>query len=71
MVEKAKIIAAIAVGYGLTLALQLLLNVLTPVPEILKDKPLLTEQLLQQDVTAEQWVNSAERLTEKLKLSRL
>jgi hypothetical protein len=71
MVEKAKIIAAFAVGYGLTLALQLLLNVLTPVPEILKDKPLLTEQLLQQDVTAEQWVNSAERLTEKLKLSRL
>mgnify|MGYP003396866567 CR=1 FL=1 len=71
MVEKAKIIAAFAVGYGLTLALQLLLNVLTPVPEILKDKPMLTEQLLQQDVTAEQWVNSAERLTEKLKLSRL
>ncbi|MBN8445780.1 MAG: hypothetical protein J0M22_09970 [Gammaproteobacteria bacterium] len=71
MVEKAKIVAAFAVGYGLTLALQLLLNVLTPVPEILKDKPLLTEQLLQQDVTAEQWVNSAERLTEKLKLSRL
>ncbi len=71
MVEKAKIIAAFAVGYGLTLALQLLLNVLTPVPEILQDKPKLTEQLLQQDVTAEQWVNSAERLTEKLKLSRL
>ncbi len=71
MVEKAKIVAAFAVGYGLTLALQLLLNVLTPVPEILKDKPMLTEQLLQQDVTAEQWVNSAERLTEKLKLSRL
>lgn len=71
MVEKAKIVAAFAVGYGLTLALQLLLNVLTPVPEILKDKPMLTEQLLQQDVTAEQWVNSSERLTEKLKLSRL
>lgn len=71
MVEKAKIVAAFAVGYGLTLALQLLLNVLTPVPEILQDKPKLTEQLLQQDVTAEQWVNSAERLTEKLKLSRL
>lgn len=71
MVEKAKIIAAFAVGYGLTLAFQLLLNALTPVPEILKDKPMLTEQLLQQDVTAEQWVNSAERLTEKLKLSRL
>lgn len=71
MVEKAKIVAAFAVGYSLTLALQLLLNVLTPVPEILKDKPKLTEQLLQQDVTAEQWVNSAERLTEKLKLSRL
>lgn len=71
MVEKAKIVAAFAVGYGVTLALQLLLNVLTPVPEILKDKPKLTEQLLQQDVTAEQWVSSAERLTEKLKLSRL
>ncbi len=71
MVEKAKIVAAFAVGYGVTLALQLLLNVLTPVPEILKDKPKLTEQLLQQDVTAEQWVSSAERLTQKLKLSRL
>jgi hypothetical protein len=71
MVEKAKIIAAFIVGYGFTLGLQLLLNVLLPVPAILQDKPQLTEQLLQQDVSAEQWRNSAERLTEKLKLSRL
>jgi hypothetical protein len=71
MVEKAKIIAAFLVGYLVTLMLQLLLNQLTPVPAILQEQPKLTEQLLQQDVSAEQWVNSAERLTEKLKLSRL
>ncbi len=71
MAEKAKIIAALLVGYGLTLVLQLLLNLVTPIPEVLKEQPKLTEQLLQQDVSAEQWANSAERLTEKLKLSRL
>lgn len=71
MVEKAKIIAAFLVGYLVTLMLQFLLNQLTPVPAILQEQPKLTEQLLQQDVSAEQWVNSAERLTEKLKLSRL
>ncbi len=71
MVEKAKVVVAFLVGYGLTLALQLLLNLFTPVPAVLQDKPQLTEQLLQQDVSAAQWANSAERLTEKLKLSRL
>ena len=71
MAEKAKIIAALLVGYGLTLVLQLLLNLVTPIPAALKEQPKLTEQLLEQDVSAEQWANSAERLTEKLKLSRL
>ena len=71
MAEKAKIIAALLVGYGLTLVLQLLLNLVTPIPAALKEQPKLTEQLLEQDVSAEQWANSAERLTEKLKLPRL
>jgi hypothetical protein len=44
---------------------------LLPVPAVLQDKPKLAEQMLKQDVSAAQWANSAERLEEKLKLSKL
>ncbi len=71
MAEKAKIALAVGVGYVLMLALQLLCNLLLPVPAVLQDKPKLAEQMLKQDVSAAQWANSAERLEEKLKLSKL
>lgn len=71
MVEKAKVVAAFALGYGILLLGQVAFNWLLPVPEVLAQQPTLVEQLQQQDVSAAQWVNSAERLEEKLKLSRL
>lgn len=71
MAEKAKIALALVVGYVLMLALQLLCNLILPVPAVLQDKPKLVEQMRKQDVSAAQWANSAERLEEKLKLSKL
>lgn len=71
MAEKAKIVLAIGLGYLLMLMLQLLVNLVLPVPQVLQQQPKLLEQIQQQDVSAQQLANSAERLEEKLKLSRL
>ena len=71
MAEKAKIVLAIGLGYLLMLMLQLLVNLVLPVPQVLQQQPKLLEQIQQQDVSAKQLANSAERLEEKLKLSRL
>lgn len=71
MAEKAKIAVALGLGYLLMLMLQLLVNLVLPVPQVLQQQPKLLEQIQQQDVSAKQLANSAERLEEKLKLSRL
>ena len=71
MAEKAKIVLAIGLGYLLMLMLQLLVNLVLPVPQVLQQQPKLLEQIQKQDVSAQQLANSAERLEEKLKLSRL
>jgi hypothetical protein len=65
-------IAAFAIGGYLTLfALDALVSLILPKPAILAGQDALSSQLLQQDVSFEQWAAAAERLEQKRKLAKL